>query len=140
MKMKVGDSLSTFSCVPTFDLVIRTTMATREPQQIHNENISKSERRFLENYRPKSNIFTSAEEMQTIRKKLGLEQLSEEQLEKKNENVARLYSELMDRELIRDAQGNIIGRTEKREDYRQGSLSVTAVISNEYYIRRRRTR
>ena len=88
---------------------------------------------FLRNYTPKSNMFTSKEEIELISNELGLDDHTTEDFPLLRNEVVELYTELLDKNIIVDDKGEYVGRTEKYWSLLNAMQSVTAVIDHYMY-------
>jgi hypothetical protein len=86
---------------------------------------------FLNSYKPANRVFTSEDEIDLISETLNLCELSfDEQTRVRNE-IVRYYTDLMEKEIIYDENGEYKGRTNKCWDLMQSMQSITTVI--DYY-------
>lgn len=83
---------------------------------------------WLNDYKPKNEHFTDKFEMQEIADNLGLESMTNEQIQKKRDEVVRFYHKLVENAIM-------AGDHEKRWDLSDGLMSVTAVIDHYKYNR-----
>ena len=88
---------------------------------------------FLKGYTPKSNMYTSKEEIELISNELGLEGMTTEDFQSLRNEVVELYTELLDENIIVDDKGEYVGRTEKYWSLMNAMQSVTAVIDHYIY-------
>ena len=86
---------------------------------------------FLKNYSPDNAHFTSREEMNTIIENLMLNMYSYDQLRTVRNTVVEFYTNLMDKEIMYDENGEYAGRTDKYFQYLCSMGSVTSTI--DYY-------
>lgn len=88
---------------------------------------------FLMNYTPANSHFTSREEIDTIINNMALNTYSYEQLRLVRNAVVEFYTNLMDKEIMYDENGEYAGRTEKYYQYLCSMGSVTSTIDHYSY-------
>lgn len=80
---------------------------------------------WLKDYKPADDHFTSNEEMEMLTEKLNLENLTDEELQERRDDVVKYYHDLKVNEKDRN----------KAWDYTTAMMSVTAVIDHHKYNR-----
>ena len=88
---------------------------------------------FLKTYSPANAHYTSRDEMNTIIENLMLNMYSREQLRLVRNTVVEFYTNLMDKEIMYDENGEYAGRTDKYFQYLCSMGSVTSTIDHYSY-------
>lgn len=88
--------------------------------------------KFLMNYQPADNHFTSNDEIIMIGRFFNLININSEDRKEIRNNVVKFYDHLMDNEIMYDENGKYNGRTDQYWKYSTAMMSVTAAI--DYFI------
>lgn len=88
--------------------------------------------KFLMNYQPADEHFTSNDEINMIGKFFNLININREDRQEIRNNVVKFYVHLMDNEIMYDENGKYNGRTDQYWKYSIAMMSVTAAI--DYFI------
>ena len=88
--------------------------------------------KFLVNYQPADEHFTSNDEINMIGNFFNLININREDRQEIRNNVVKFYDHLMDNEIMYDKNGKYNGRTDQYWKYSNAMMSVTAAI--DYFI------
>lgn len=88
--------------------------------------------KFLMNYQPTDEHFTSNDEINMIGRFFNLININPEDRKEIRNNVVKFYDHLMDNEIMYDENGKYNGRTDQYWKYSTAMMSVTTAI--DYFI------
>ena len=88
---------------------------------------------FLSSYSPANLHFTSTPEMNLIIERFNLNEIADIEMYNLRNAVVQFYSELLEKEIMFDSNGEYKGRTDKFWTYNSAMQSVTAVMDHVMY-------